>query len=82
MGKFLIFGATGSIGSVSSKLLSMVFNEIILCERNRQDIEEIDSRYVRGMKFTYANKMNEVVRRALLSTKVDSPLDFGIKESN
>ena len=50
--------------------------KVILCERNRQDIEDIDSRYLRGMKFTYATKMNEVVRRALLSTTVDTPIDF------
>jgi len=31
---------------------------------------------LRGMKFTYATKMNEVVMRALLSTTVESPIDF------
>jgi|TARA_B100000809_G_scaffold193024_1_gene191946 predicted amino acid dehydrogenase len=36
--KSLIVGATGAIGSVSSRLLAMVFDEIILCGRNEQKL--------------------------------------------
>lgn len=37
--KSMIIGATGAIGSVSSKLLSMIFEEIILCGRNKDKLE-------------------------------------------
>ena len=35
----MVVGATGAIGSVSSKLLSMVFNEVILCGRNEEKLQ-------------------------------------------
>jgi len=37
--KSMIIGATGAIGSVSSKLLSMIFEEIILCGRKKDKLE-------------------------------------------
>ena len=82
-GEITLRGQVLPVGGIKEKILAAKragIKEIILCERNRQDIEEIDSRYLRGMKFTYATKMNEVVQRALLSQTVDSPLDFTINE--
>ena len=78
-GEITLRGQVLPVGGIKEKILAAKragIKEIILCERNRQDIEDIDSRYLRGMKFTYATKMNEVVRRALLSTTVDTPIDF------
>ena len=37
--KSMIIGATGAIGSVSSKLLSMIFEEIILCGRSNNKLK-------------------------------------------
>ena len=39
--KSMVIGATGAIGSVSSKLLSMVFDEIILCGRNTEKLKSL-----------------------------------------
>ena len=78
-GEITLRGQVLPVGGIKEKILAAKragIKEIILCERNRQDIEDIDSRYVRGMKFTYATKMNQVVMRALLSTTVESPIDF------
>ena len=78
-GEITLRGQVLPVGGIKEKILAAKragIKEIILCERNRQDIEEIDARYLRGMKFTYANKMNEVVKRALLTQTVESPLDF------
>jgi ATP-dependent Lon protease len=78
-GEITLRGQVLPVGGIKEKILAAKragIKEIILCERNRQDIEEIDSRYIRGMKFTYATKMNEVVKRALLNEKVDSPIEF------
>lgn len=82
-GEITLRGQVLPVGGIKEKILAAKragIKEIILCERNRQDIEEIDARYLRGMKFTYATKMNEVVHRALLSQTVDSPIDFSINE--
>ena len=78
-GEITLRGQVLPVGGIKEKILAAKragIKEIILCERNRQDIEEIDPRYLRGMQFTYANKMNEVVKRALLSQTVESPIDF------
>ncbi len=78
-GEITLRGSVLPVGGIKEKILAAKragIKEIILCERNRQDIEDIDARYLRGMKFTYANKMNEVVRRSLLTQTVESPLDF------
>ena len=39
--KSMVIGATGAIGSVSSKLLSMVFDEVILCGRNTKKLNSL-----------------------------------------
>ena len=44
--------------------------EIILCEDNRKDIEEINERYIKGLTFHYVTEMNEVLNAALLNQKV------------
>ena len=78
-GEITLRGQILPVGGIKEKILAAKragIKEIILCERNRQDIEDIDARYLRGMKFTYATKMNEVVMSALLSTTVESPIDF------
>ena len=48
--------------------------EIILCERNRKDVDDINPRYIKGLSFTYVTHMREVVDRALLGQQVDNPL--------
>jgi ATP-dependent Lon protease len=41
-----------------------------MCERNRKDVEEINERYLKGLKFHYVTEMYEVVDKALLKEKV------------
>ena len=41
---------------------------------NRKDIEDIDARYTKGMRFTYVTEMIEVVQHALLKEKVANAL--------
>ena len=47
---------------------------IILSADNRKDIEDIDARYVKGLKFTYVTEMIDVVKHALLKEKVEHAL--------
>ncbi|WP_313103100.1 S16 family serine protease, partial [Empedobacter sp.] len=44
--------------------------EIILCEDNRKDIEEIKAEYVKGMTFHFVKEMKEVLEIALTNQKV------------
>lgn len=48
--------------------------EVLLSTDNRKDIEDIDARYTKGMRFTYVTEMIEVVKHALLKEKVENAL--------
>ena len=47
--------------------------EIVLCDANRKDILDIEKKYLKGLKFHYVRKMNEVIEIALLKSKVSNP---------
>jgi ATP-dependent Lon protease len=72
-GEITLRGQVLPVGGIKEKILAARragIKEIILSERNRQDIGEIEARYVKGIRFTYVNRMTEVLDRALLHEKV------------
>jgi ATP-dependent Lon protease len=71
-GEITLRGQVLPVGGIKEKILAAKragIKEIILCERNRQDIDEIDERYLKGLTFTFVSDIMEVVNRALLRTK-------------
>ena len=74
-GEITLRGKVLPVGGIKEKILAAKragIKEIILCERNRQDIDEIDARYLKGLTFTFVTDIMEVVDRAVLRTKVVS----------
>ena len=72
-GEITLRGKVLPVGGIKEKILAAKragIKEIILCEENRKDIEEINERYVKGLTFHYVNEMHEVLDKALLSQKV------------
>ena len=72
-GEITLRGKVLPVGGIKEKILAAKragIKEIILCEDNKKDIEEINERYVKGLKFHFVNKMQEVLDTALLSQKV------------
>jgi ATP-dependent Lon protease len=72
-GEITLRGQVLPVGGIKEKILAAKragIKEIILCERNRQDIDEIDARYLKGLTFTFVSDIIEVVNRAVLQTKV------------
>jgi ATP-dependent Lon protease len=41
--------------------------EVILCDDNRKDVEEIKKDYLKNMKISYVKNMSEVIELALES---------------
>lgn len=73
-GEITLRGKVLPVGGIKEKILAAKragIKEIILSERNRKDIEEINERYVKGLKFHYVKEMYEVVDKALLKEKVE-----------
>ena len=76
-GEITLRGQVLPVGGIKEKILAAKragLKEIVLCERNKQDVEDINPKYIKGLTFTYVSHMREVVDRALLGQHVDRPL--------
>lgn len=72
-GEITLRGEVLPVGGIKEKILAAKradIKEIILCEKNKQDIEEIKEEYLKGLKFHYVSQMREVLDIALMSQKV------------
>jgi ATP-dependent Lon protease len=68
-GEITLRGEVLPVGGIKEKILAAKranIKEIILCERNRKDIEEISADYVKGLKFHFVKTMKEVLDIALM----------------
>lgn len=72
-GEITLRGKVLPVGGIKEKILAAKradIKEIILCEDNRKDVEEIKKDYVKGLKFHYVTDMKEVLNIALMKQKV------------
>lgn len=71
-GEITLRGDVLPVGGIKEKILAAKrakIKEIILCEKNRQDVEEIKEDYLKGLTFHYVTKMDEVLKIALTNQK-------------
>ncbi|MBI1266222.1 MAG: endopeptidase La [Cryomorphaceae bacterium] len=76
-GEITLRGRVLPVGGIKEKILAAKragIKEIILSTRNKKDIEEINERYLKNLKFHYVDEMMEVIDHALLKEKVINPL--------
>ena len=72
-GEITLRGKVLPVGGIKEKILAAKrakIKEILLCEDNRRDIEEIKQEYLKGLKFHYVKDINEVLDIALTKQKV------------
>ncbi len=84
-GEISLIGKVMPVGGIKEKILAAKragIKEIILCHKNRRDIEEIDEQYIKGVDFHFVNRVEEVLEIALLKAKVDDPLKFNLQPEN
>lgn len=75
-GEITLRGDVLPVGGIKEKILAAKragIKEIILSSKNKQDINEINPDYLKGIEIHYVNKMNEVLNLALLEEKVTNP---------
>jgi ATP-dependent Lon protease len=53
-------------------------HEIILCEDNRKDVEEINADFLKGLTFHYVSTMRDVIELALSKQYVKNPVKLEI----
>lgn len=76
-GEITLRGKVLPVGGIKEKILAAKragIKEIVMSERNRKDVEEINERYLKGLKFHYVTEMYEVVEKALLKERVPGPM--------
>ena len=67
-GEITLRGKILPVGGIKEKILAAKranIKEIILCEENRKDIEEIKDDYLKGLTFHYVQEMSEVIHLSL-----------------
>ena len=72
-GEITLRGKVLPVGGIKEKILAAKrasIKEILLCEENRRDIEEIKPEYLKGLTFHYVADMSEVLKIALTNQKV------------
>lgn len=84
-GEITLRGKVLPVGGIKEKILAARragIREIILSQRNKRDIGEIDSRYIKGLKIYYVETADQVLELALLSGKVNNAVKFVVDATN
>lgn len=79
-GEITLRGEVLPVGGIKEKVLAAKragIKEIVLCEANRSDIEEIAADYLKGLQFHYVKTMRAVLDIALTNQKVKHPQKVG-----
>ncbi len=82
-GEITLIGKVLPVGGVKEKILAARragIKELILSERNKRDIDEIDKVYTKSLKIHYVQNVAEVLELALLKENVKKPMQFTFPE--
>ncbi|MEM6642482.1 MAG: endopeptidase La [Bacteroidota bacterium] len=82
-GEITLRGKVLPVGGIKEKILAARragIKEIIMCERNQKDLEDIDSKYLKGIQIHFVTYVTEVLEIALTAQKVQKPISFILPE--
>lgn len=82
-GEITLRGKVLPVGGIKEKILAAKragIKNIIMCYKNRKDVEEVGEVYTVGLTFHYVDYVEEVLEIALLQEKVADPLNFILPE--
>jgi len=68
-GEITLRGKVMPVGGIKEKILAAKragITEIILCEENKKNIDDIPAQYIKGLTFHYVKDVQEVLQYALL----------------
>ncbi len=75
-GEITLRGKVLPVGGIKEKILAAKranIKEIILSSYNKKDIQEINPKYLKGLKFIYIDSMKDVISNAIINRKVINP---------
>ena len=82
-GEITLRGKVLPVGGIKEKILAAKragITDIVICNDNRKDIEEIPEMYLQGIEFHYVENVQDVWDFALTNKIVENPVNFTIKE--
>ncbi|MBQ7440510.1 MAG: endopeptidase La, partial [Prevotella sp.] len=71
------------VGGIKEKILAAKragITDIVMCQDNKKDIDEIQDIYLKGVTFHYVENVQDVWKFALTDEIVDHPTVFEIDE--
>jgi ATP-dependent Lon protease len=82
-GEITLRGKVLPVGGIKEKILAAKrsgIKEIILCSKNRKDIDEIEKSYIADLKIHYVDHVEEVILIALMKQKVAESMKFLVEK--
>lgn len=76
-GEITLRGDVLPVGGIKEKILAAKragIKEIIMCSKNKQDVDDINPDYLKGLKIHYVEKMKEVLNLSLTKELVKNPV--------
>ena len=81
-GEITLRGKVLPVGGIKEKILAAKrakIKEIILCQDNKKNIDEIDSSYLKGLNFHYVSNMKQVLDIAITNQNVKNYKNLNVK---
>jgi ATP-dependent Lon protease len=78
-GEITLRGKVLPVGGIKEKLLAARragIQEVIMCSKNKRDLEDINPDYLKGLQIHFVNTVDDVLAYALLPEKVMRPIDL------
>lgn len=82
-GEITLRGKVLPVGGIKEKILAAKragITDIVMCQDNKKDIEEIPQMYLNGVSFHYVENVEDVWKFALTDEMVKNPVKFEIEE--
>lgn len=82
-GEITLRGKVLPVGGIKEKILAAKragITDIVMCQENRKDIEEIPAVYLQGVTFHYVEDVADVWRFALTEERVENPVNFTVED--
>ena len=82
-GEITLRGKVLPVGGIKEKILAARragIKEIIMCERNKKDLEEVNEKYIKGLEIHFVSTVEDVLEIALLNQKAKDPMEFILPE--
>ena len=83
-GENTLRGKVLPVGGIKEKIVAAKragIKDIIMCEENRKNIEEIPEMYLKGLNFHYVENVADVLNFALLDDKVNNAIEFTFEDN-